>query len=169
MKLEPRRTEAFLRDPGAARVVLLYGDDAGLITDRALRLVRRVAGDAADPFRVVELARDVRGQLAEEMTTAPLSGGRRVVRVREATDAWAAEVEAALAGTGAALLIVEAPGLPSRSRLRAAVERAPDAAAIGCYAPERDGLGREIRERLQAQGVAIGYGGAGVVGDPPGR
>ena len=67
MKLEPRRTEAFLKDPGAARVVLLYGDDAGLITDRALRLVRRVAGDAADPFRVVELARDVRGQLAEEM------------------------------------------------------------------------------------------------------
>ena len=153
MKLEPRRVEAFLKDPGPARAVLLYGDDVGLIADRALQLARLVAGSAADPFRVVELARDAKGRATEEMATAPLTGGRRVVRVREATDTWAADIEAALAGPGPALLIVEAPGLPSRSRLRAAIERAPDAAAIGCYAAEGPTLARAIREGLRERGV----------------
>lgn len=155
MKLEPRRVEAFLNDPGAARAVLLYGDDSGLIADRAVRLARRVAGAASDPFRTVELARDAQTRIAEEMASLPLTGGRRVVRIREATDACTAEVEAALAGNGPALLILEASGLPSRSRLRMAIERAPDGVAIGCYAVEGASLAREIRERLQERGVAI--------------
>ena len=48
MKLEPRRTEAFLCDPGRTRVVLLHGDDVGLIRERAVRLLRAVAGAADD-------------------------------------------------------------------------------------------------------------------------
>ncbi len=153
MKLEPRRVEAFLKDPGSARAVLLYGEDAGLIADRAAQLVRLIAGEVADPFRVVDLAREARGQVAEEMAALPLSGGRRVVRVREATDAWTADIEAALAGSGPAFLVVEAAGLPSRSRLRTAFERAPDAVAIGCYAAEGTSLARVIRDGLREHGV----------------
>ncbi|HET9018804.1 MAG TPA: DNA polymerase III subunit delta, partial [Acetobacteraceae bacterium] len=155
MKLEPRRVEAFLNDPGAARVVLLYGDDAGQIADRAVRLVRRVAGNAADPFLTAELTRDSFARIGEEMTALALTGGRRVIRVRDASDACTAEVEGALAGKGTALLILEAHGLPSRSRLRAAVEKAADAVAIGCYAVEGASLGREIRDRLQERGVSV--------------
>jgi DNA polymerase-3 subunit delta len=155
MKLEPRRIEAFLKDPGTVRVVLLYGDDAGLIADRTARLVRHIAGAVADPFRTVELTRERWAQIADEFASLPLSGGRRVVRVRDASDACVAEVEAALAGNGTGLLILEAPGLPARSRLRAAIERAADAVAIGCYAAEGANLGREIRERLQERGVAV--------------
>ena len=39
MKLDGRRIEAFLNDPGAVRVVLLHGEDVGLIRERAARLV----------------------------------------------------------------------------------------------------------------------------------
>ena len=155
MKLEPRRVEAFLHDPGVVRAVLLYGDDAGSIADRAVRLVRRVAGDTADPFRVVELGRDAGARIGAEMASLALTGGRRVVRVREATDGCAADVEAALAGPGGALLILEGHGLPARSRLRTVAERAADAVAIGCYAVEGANLGREIRERLQDRSVAV--------------
>lgn len=137
------------------RAVLLHGDDVGLISDRALQLVRAVAGDAADPFRVVELGRDARGAVVEEMASVPLSGGRRVVRVREASDAWTSEVEAALTGRGTAFLVMEGPGLASRSRLRSTIERAPDAAAIACYATEGGSLQREIRAGLQARDVTI--------------
>ena len=35
MKLDARRIPAFLKDPGTCRVVLLHGEDAGLIRDRA--------------------------------------------------------------------------------------------------------------------------------------
>ncbi len=155
MKLDARRIEAFLGDPGATRVVLLYGDDPGLIADRAGRLVRAVAGDAADPFRVADLGRDGIARIAEEMTALSLSGGRRVVRVREATDAATPAAEAALAGPGSALLVLEAAGLPSRSRLRGVVERSAAAAAIACYALEGAAMARDIRARLQTEGVAI--------------
>ena len=40
MKLPPQRVAAFLRDPGACRVVLLYGEDHGMIRDRAAALVK---------------------------------------------------------------------------------------------------------------------------------
>ena len=56
MKVDPRRIDAFLRDPGTCRVVLLHGDDAGLIRLRTEALVRAVAGALDDPFRAaVEL------------------------------------------------------------------------------------------------------------------
>ena len=84
MKLDARQIERFLLDPGAARVVLLHGEDVGLIRDRASRLVRAVAGASDDPFRVAELDRDGFGRIAEEMASLSLTGGRRVVRVREA-------------------------------------------------------------------------------------
>ena len=58
MKLAPARIQAFLRDPGECRVVLLFGEDAGMIRDRAETLVRAVAGSLDDPFLVTELPRE---------------------------------------------------------------------------------------------------------------
>ncbi|HJS87316.1 MAG TPA: DNA polymerase III subunit delta, partial [Acetobacteraceae bacterium] len=84
MKLDSRRIPAFLRDPGNIRVVLLYGEDVGMIRERAEALTRAVAGGLDDPFRVAELARDEVDRLEVEAASLSLTGGRRVVRVREA-------------------------------------------------------------------------------------
>jgi DNA polymerase-3 subunit delta len=155
VRLEAPRVEAFLRDPGAARAVLFYGEDAGLIAERAARLTRRVAGALDDPFRVADLDRDAHRRLLEEVRSLPLSGGRRVVRVRDAGDGLVAQVEAALGDPTGGLMVFEAPGLPSRSRLRAVIERAADAVAIACYPVEGNGLGGEIRAALQAFAVEV--------------
>ena len=152
-KLEPRRVEAFLRDPGRTRAALLYGDDAGLIRDRGARLVRALAGSVDDPFRVVEIEREGHGLLASEMASLPLTGGRRVVRVRDVGDAAAVHIQAALAGGGPGFLVLEAPGLPSRSKLRAALEKSDDVAVIACHPPEAAALGSEIRAVLQSRDV----------------
>lgn len=154
MKLEPRRVEAFLRDPGEVRVALLYGDDAGLIRDRAVRLVRTVAGSADDPFRVVELEPDAVGNIPAEMASLPMTGGRRVVRVRDAGDATAGPVQAALSGRGSGFLILEAGVLGLRSKLRTLVERAAGAVSIGCYPPEGRGLEQAIQGTLSELGVS---------------
>lgn len=150
MKLEPRGTEAFLRDPGRARAVLLYGDDIGLIRERAGRLVRAVAGAADDPFRVVELERDAASGIPAEMAALSLTGGRRVVRVRDVTDAATAAVQAALAGPGEALLVLEAPGLAGKSKLRALVDKLADAVSVGCYPADARALEQTIRGVLAA-------------------
>jgi DNA polymerase-3 subunit delta len=53
------------------------------------------------------------------------------------------------------LLVLEAPGLASRSKLRTALERAPDAVAIGCYALEGAALDQVIGTVLSGLGVSV--------------
>jgi DNA polymerase III subunit delta len=156
VKLSPQRVGAFLRDPGACRVVLLYGEDVGMIRDRALALVRAVTGGVDDPFRVAELNRDEVGHLADEAASLSLTGGRRVVRLRDAGDSATAAVAAILKGAAPALVVLEAASpLPPRSRLRALAEAAPDAAAIACYPEEGRALEDTIRNLLTEAGVAV--------------
>jgi DNA polymerase III subunit delta len=155
MKLAPASVGAFLRDPGPCRVVLLYGDDAGMIRDRAEALVRSVAGSLDDPFLVVELAREQIARLPDEAASLPLTGGRRVVRVREATDTAVAHVRAILKSNAPGLVLLEGAGLGTRSRLRTELEGSPDGAAIGCYPEEGRALETTIRDTLRQAGVAI--------------
>ena len=155
MKLTPQRVAAFLKDPGACRVVLLYGDDHGMIRDHATTLVRNVAGSLDDPFLVTELSRDDIGRLPEEAASFALTGDRRVVRLRDATDAAAEPVAAVLKSKSAALVVLEAPGLATRSRLRSLVEGSADAATIGCYPEEGRTLANTIRSALTEAGVGI--------------
>ena len=139
MKLDGARIDSFLRDPGRCRVVLLYGEDAGLVAERAERLVRLIIGPGKDPFRLAELERDSVNRIDEEMTAMALTGGRRVVRVREVTDAALKAVQAVLSGKGEALLVLEAP----------------DAAAIACYPQEGKALEAVIRGSLSELGIAV--------------
>ncbi len=155
MKLSPQRVTAFLKDPGTCRVVLLHGEDHGMIRDRAAALVRVVAGSLDDPFLVAELGREEVGRLADEAASLSLTGGRRVVRLREATDAALAAVTSVLKGPAPALVVLEAPGLPTRSRLRALVEAETDGVAIACYPEEGRALTDTISAVLKECGVGI--------------
>ena len=155
MKLDAARVEAFLRDPGACRIVLLYGDDAGMIRDRGSALVRAVAGSLDDPFLVVELTREEIGRLPDEAASLSLTGGRRVVRVRDPTDAAVAQVRLVLKSRAPALVVLEASSLASRSKLRTELEAASDGAAIACYPEEGRALETTIRDTLKRAGAAI--------------
>jgi DNA polymerase-3 subunit delta len=155
VKLLPARVPAFLRDPGDCRVVLLYGEDAGMIRDRAEALVRAVAGSLDDPFLVTELPREAIKSLSDEAAGLSLMGGRRVVRVRDVTDAATDPVQALLKTRAPALVVLEGPTMPSRSKLRTALEAATEGAAIACYPEEGRTLEATIRETLRANGAGI--------------
>jgi len=155
VKLPAARVEAFLREPGSCRVVLLYGDDAGLIRERAVGLVRTIAGALDDPFLTVELTRDEIGRLPDEAASMPMTGGRRVVRVREATDAAVAQVRQVLKSNAPGFVVLEGAGLGTRSRLRTELDAAPDGVAIGCYPEEGHALEATIRDTLKQANVAI--------------
>ena len=155
MKLAPARVPSFLRDPGDCRVVLLFGEDAGMIRDRAESLVRAVAGSLDDPFLVTDLPREEIRRLTDEAAGLSLIGGRRVVRVRDATDAATEQVQALLKTRAGALVVLEAPTIAARSKLRTALEAAPDCVAIGCYPEEGRALEETIRETLRVNGTGI--------------
>src|SRR5690242_18510888 len=107
MKLDSRRVSGFLRDPGSCRAVLLYGDDDGLVRERAEQLTKVAVGSLHDPFRIAELRRDTGEGLLEEAAALSLTGGRRVVRVREATDGLTPAVKSFLASRSESLIILE--------------------------------------------------------------
>jgi DNA polymerase-3 subunit delta len=155
VRIDPRRLAAFLRDPGGCRVALLFGDDLGLIRTRADALVRAVAGDLHDPFRVTELGRDAIGALADEAAAGALTGGRRVVRAREVTDTATPAVRAVLEGASDGFVILEAPGLATRSKLAALVEADARGGVIRCFPVEGRDLEATIEAAMGEYGVTI--------------
>jgi len=157
-KLDARRAAAVLADPGVFRAVLLHGDDAGLVRERAEALVRAVLGGATDdPFRMAELSREEAakpGALAGEVAALAMTGGRRVVRLREATDAHATALKDALATPGEALVVLEGGELTARSKLRVLGEAAPDVAVIACYRERGEELAATLGRMLKEEGVS---------------
>jgi DNA polymerase-3 subunit delta len=156
-KLDARRAEAVLADPSAFRAVLLHGDDPGLVRERAEALVRAVLGGATDdPFRLAEPSREEAarpGFLPGEAAALAMTGGRRVVRLREATDTHAGPLKDALAAPGDSLIVLEGGGLGPRSKLRVLAEAAPEVAVIACYRERGEELAATLGRMLKAEGV----------------
>jgi DNA polymerase-3 subunit delta len=161
MKIAARGIEAFCRNLDAkVAAILFYGPDAGLVHERADRLAAAMAGDAADPFRVSEVAaarlREEPSALADEAAALSFGGGRRVVRLRDATDAMTDAVERLLAGAAIpGLAILEAGELGPRSSLRRMIEGADNAAALPCYLDEGETLNRFIGGELRELKLSI--------------
>lgn len=155
MKLDARGIPAFLRDPGAMRIVLLHGDDEGTVRHRADALTIAVVGQRDDPFRVAWLSREDHPRLLEEATAIAMIGGRRVIRVRDAGDGLAAAVKQVAEGAGDSLVVLESGALLGRSKLRALVEGLRNGASIACYPEEGKALQDAIEGGLNAAGVRL--------------
>ncbi len=159
--LKTSEIEAFIARPDAARaVVLVFGPDAGLVSERVEALVRASVDDPNDPFALVrldgdELASDP-ARLVDEATTIPLFGGRRAIRIRAGNRNFVPAVEAVLAAPlRDCRVVIEAGDLKRGAALRNACERAKGAVAIPCYADADRDLARLIDDELRAAGLAI--------------
>ncbi len=160
-KLDPRRLGAFLADPGACRVVLFYGEDAGLVRERADAVVQAVT--EGDALRLVELGREAAkdtGLLAAEAATMALIGGRRAVRVREANNTFTNAAKEALAGPGPGIVVLEAGELQASGSLRKLMEAAPAPAGLilPCYRERGAELSASIGRALQELGITAEAG-----------
>lgn len=156
------RAEAFIAKPDPAlAAILIYGPDAGLVRERLNALTKAVAGTLDDPFRVSEFSasalKEDPARLGDEAAALAFTGGRRVVRIRDATDTTASDALVKFVGDpiGGALILVAADDLSPRSKLRAAFEKSDRAAALPCYADNAQSLEGVIRETLKAAGMTI--------------
>lgn len=158
MKIPPARAEAFTAAPPEdIRAILIYGPDLGLVRERAESAAKAVAGSLSDPFNIVEFTpaalKDEPSRLTDEACAMSMMGGRRVVRLRDATDTVAGAATNAIAADGGALVIVEAGDLSPRSKLRALFEKTDGAAAIACYMDEGAGLDDLVKKTLSDAGL----------------
>ena len=161
MKIGAAEGDRFLRRlPEKVLAVLIYGPDQGLVTERAECVIRTVVPDIRDPFRISEIdgsqLLEDRARLAAEAAALSFSGGRRVVRVRQAGNSATPIFDDFLEKTvGDALVVVEAGELAKSSSLRKLFEEAPNAAAVPCYPDSADNLAELLRGALDETGIDI--------------
>lgn len=161
MKIQAGRADSFAKNPDTdVRAILVYGPDAGLVRERLKTLTLGVLEDPNDPFRLSELSPDAIKQdparLLDEATAQALTGGRRILRIRDAGDGLAKIFGTFLSDfTGDTLVLVAAGDLGPRSSLRKLFEGAAQAAALPCYPDDTRALDQVVRHTLKAAGLSI--------------
>ena len=159
MIIKGNRIEAFLKSPDSGvRAVLIYGPDQGLVRERIERVAKSVVSDLRDPFRVADLSQARLhadpALLSDEASAIAMTGGRRVVVVRDAADALSATVGGFLDHpVGDALVLFEGGELSARSSLRKLFETRDNAAALACYADEGEALTGLVVSMLRENGL----------------
>jgi DNA polymerase-3 subunit delta len=135
--------------------ILLHGEDSGRVRDHVMTATKAVVGPRLDPFRTSVLTREEHSRLKDEVSSRSLGGGRRVIRVQDATDGLAAVLDGLGDYREDALLLVEAGALTPRSKLRMMAETHPHWAAIAVYGETGAALSGEIRRILDEAGLAV--------------
>ncbi len=146
-------------DPRAF-LILVYGPDTGLVTERAKRLAESFVTDPGDPFALVRIDGDALagdpGRLVDEAGTVGLFGDRRSIWVRPGSRNYAPAVEAVLkAEVTGTRIVVEAGDLAKSAPLRTLCERAGQALALPCYPDDERALGDLIDRTLGEHGLRI--------------
>ncbi|MCB9977905.1 MAG: DNA polymerase III subunit delta [Rhodospirillales bacterium] len=161
MKLTYRQIEPFVAKPDpAARVILIYGPDAGLVKERAALIGKTVVADLNDPFNVAVLTSDQiiedPARLADEASALSMMGGDRLIRVEDAADKIVTFVKTYLENPSQySLVLLIAGELGKNSKLRMLCEGSKNAAALPCYVDDVRDLGRIIRQTLHDGGHTI--------------
>ena len=148
------------RRPPDASVLLFYGPDQGLVSERAAAAASSFVDDPNDGFQLVRLSGDLvadePGRLVEEASTFGLFGARRAIWLRSTARNIAPAVSqclhVALADT---LIVVEAGDLGKTSPLRLACEASPRALACPCYGDEERDLQALVKGFLSDAGLSI--------------
>ena len=162
MKPSTAQIPSFLARPDpAVRVILLYGQDAGLVRERADLLAKKTVPDLQDPFRVASISAsaitDDPARLLDEMASQSLGGGRRLIRIQQAPDGLAKALDDLLKNLppSDSLLLLEAGDLESRSKLRKLCETDQNAIALPCYVESVGDRIRTITEILGAEKLSV--------------
>ncbi|MBX9464984.1 MAG: DNA polymerase III subunit delta [Aquamicrobium sp.] len=156
--------DSWLRRPDpVVRIVLIYGPDRGLVSERAKAFVTATGVNADDPFSSVRLdASEVEatpGRLSDEAGTVPMFSDQRLIWIKGAgaQKQLADEVKRlAEAPPRDSIILIEAGDLKKGVALRSAVEGAAAAMALPCYADEGRSIDAVIDAVLTAQGLTIG-------------
>lgn len=161
MKITYRDIESFVKTPNpAARVILVYGPDSGLMRERAKTMGLTIVPDINDPFNAVTLSNEILAEdparLPDEAGAISMMGGDRLIRVENAGDKLTPLIKGYLEDPNDnALVILQAGELGPRSSLRKLCESAKNAAAVPCYVEDERDLGRLIRQTMQEANLMI--------------
>ncbi|WP_166016173.1 MULTISPECIES: DNA polymerase III subunit delta [Chelativorans] len=142
-------------------VVLLYGPDRGLVSERARLFAQKSGLPLDDPFSVVKIdaaEADQPGRLLDEARTVPMFADRRLVWVRGvgSQSAIAADIAALVEEPPSdCLVLIEAGDLKKSASLRTTVERGDRAIALPCYSDDSRSIDAVIDDVLSKAKLTI--------------
>lgn len=151
------------RPEASFRLVLIYGPDRGLVSERARAFATKTGLPLDDPFAAVRLEANELdqqpGRLEDEARTVPMFAENRLIWVSNAgvQKNIASDVKRLADNPPAdAIVLIEAGELKKNSALRIAVESAATAMALPCYADDAKAVDALIDEELAKAGMTIG-------------
>jgi DNA polymerase-3 subunit delta len=153
--------DSFVEDPDPRYpIVLIYGPNRGLVSERIETLLKNVRGKSSDDFTVVALDGDAiandPGKLSDEARTIGLFGDKRILHVRAGSRSFVEGLKPLLADPPHETLIaIEAGDLAKNSPLRAACEAAKSAAVIPCYDDDARTIGALIDSSVLRAGMTM--------------
>lgn len=155
--------DAWLRRPDPSTpIILLYGPDRGLVSERARGFAAATGLPLDDPFTVIKLdAADMEqqpGRLVDEVRTIPMFSERRLIWIRNAGQqkGLADEIKLLLAEPPRdAVILIEAGDLKKGAALRATVEGAFAGMALPCYADEGRSIDALIDQEMSRASMTI--------------
>lgn len=161
-QVKAHEVDRYLARPSAGhRVVLVYGPDTGLVSERARGIAKASGADLNDPFSTITMdAEDAAAdpqRISDEAHTVSMFGGNRLVWIRGSTQknlVGALQPVLDLPPTDA-IIIVEAGNLKKSSPLRSRIEKSPHAIALPCYQDQRRAVESIIDQEMQQAGLTI--------------
>ena len=154
--------DRYLAKPDAAhRVILIYGPDTGLVSERAVLLAKSSGAALDDPFATIRIDADDAAsdpaRLADEAHTVSMFGGQRLVWVKGSTLKNLVKAVQPLLDQPPtdALVIIEAGDLKKSAPLRTRIEKSGTAMALPCYADQAAALDRIIDEECRIATLTI--------------
>ncbi|MET1416253.1 DNA polymerase III subunit delta [Roseibium sp. HPY-6] len=147
--------------PDQGAVVLIFGPDTGLVSERATRLVSKASEGNSDPFNLVKIdAADISSdpnRLIDEVLTVPLFGGRRIIWVKDASGKnLVPALEPVLKlDDWETFVVLEGGDIKKGVGLRKIVEGHKRAVALPCYTDNDRGIDQLIDEETREAGLTI--------------
>ena len=147
-------------DPKTA-IVLIYGPDRGLVSERAKAFAEKSGVPLDDPFSVVKLdagSETEPGRVVDEARTVSMFSPRRLLWIRNAGNQKSLVddlAELAKRPPSDAILLVEGGDLKKGASLRALAEESSVAIALPCYADESKTIDTLINDELKRSNLTI--------------
>ena len=159
--LKAGEVDSFLRRPDPRYpIVLIYGPDQGLVSERARLLARSGVENPDDPFQLIRMDGDQLAsdpmRLVDEAHTVPMFGGKRSIWVRMGNNPLAEAIgQLCAVPPRDALIVLEAGELAPKSPLRNLIEKASTAVALPCFVDEIKSLDLLVDQGLKQYGLQI--------------
>lgn len=157
MKLPYAKIDPFIQSPDQGiTCALIYGPDAGLVSERAKKLTQTLIDDLKDPFRIAELSyntiKDDPSIFADELNAMCLTGGRRLIKIRDASAVFPKDLGDAITSSKSDTFTIFLAGeLAPSAALRKFFEKEKTVVALPCYKDDSRSIRSVIESTLRTQ------------------